>query len=288
MDTLTAPARRTAPTSRLVRAELRWIFRRPRSLAVLALLGVIPVIMGVALTVSGSPEPSTGGAPGDDQGAGLLSSALGNGLVLPVAALVMTLGMLLPLASAMSAADALAGETSTGTLRGWLLAPVSRGRLLAIKAIGVATFTLAAVGVIAVIGTLTGLVINGTDTLATMSGTTLPLTDALGRVALAAGWVTIQLWAVAAVALAISACTEHPMVVLASVLGGLIVFTVLGNLDALSWLHPFLITESWWSVIDVLRDPIPFDDLTNGLLVALCYLLIGGSLSYSLLVSRDG
>ncbi|GAA1234440.1 ABC transporter permease subunit [Prauserella halophila] len=289
MEVMTEPARRTAPVSRLVRAELRWIFRRPRTLAVLGLLGVIPVIMGIALAVAdptGSSSPGEG--PGAGEGGGLLATAAGSVLVLPIAALTMTLRMLLPLAAAMAGADALAGETATGTLRGWLLAPVSRGRLLLVKALGVATFTLVAATMIAVTGAVTALVLNGADTLYTLSGTTLSIPDALGRIALAVGWVTLQLWAVGAVALAISAFTEHPMVVLASVLGGIIVFTVLGSLDALSWLHPVLLTEAWWAIVDVLRDPIPDADLIGGALKAACYLVIGLSIAYARLVSKDG
>ncbi|MBB3663842.1 MULTISPECIES: ABC transporter permease [Prauserella salsuginis group] len=287
MDVMTKPARRTAPASRLVRAELRWIFRRPRTLAVLGLLALIPVIMGIALTVADPTAASSGGPPGND-GGNLLPAAAASVLVLPIAALTMTLQMLLPLAAAMSGADALAGETSTGTLRGWLLAPVGRAKLLLVKALGVATFTLAAAAVIAATGILTALVINGDGTLSTLSGTTLSIPDAVGRVALAVGWVTLQLWAVGAIALAISAFTEHPMVVLASVLGGVIVFTVLGSLDALSWLHPFLLTEVWWSLVDVLRDPVPAADLIDGGLKAACYLAIGLSLAYARLVSKDG
>ena len=50
----------------------------------------------------------------------------------------------------------------------------------------------------------------------TMSGNVLPFGESLGRIALLAVLVTIQVWAVAAVALAISAATEHPLVVLAA------------------------------------------------------------------------
>lgn len=287
MDVMTKPARRTAPVSRLVRAELRWIFRRPRTLAVLGLLSLIPVIMGIALAVADPMAPS-GDAGGGAGGPSLLTTAAGSVFILPIAALVLTLNMLLPLAAAMSGADALAGETSTGTLRGWLLAPVSRGRLLLVKALGVATFTLVAATLIALTGALTALVINGAGTLYTLSGTTLSLPGAVGRIALAVAWVTLQLWAVGAIALAISAFTEHPMVVLASVLGGTIVFTVLGSLDALSWLHPFLITEAWSAMVDVLRDPMPGDGLLSGALKAGCYLAIGMSIAYGRLASKDG
>ncbi|MFC4000359.1 ABC transporter permease [Prauserella oleivorans] len=288
----TAPGHLRAPTVRLLRAELRWIFRRPRTLVVLAVLAVIPVVVGIALTLV-DPAGPPGGGPGgpggaEDGGDSVLLSSVGSALALPVATLTMTLSMLLPLCAAMSGADALAGESAHGTLRGWLLAPVSRGRLLFVKAAGVAAFALTAVTVMAVTGIVTGLISNGTDSLVTLSGTTLSLPEALGKVAVAVGWVAVQLWAVGAVALAISAFTEHPIVVLASVLGGLVVFTVLQFLDALAWLHPFLLTDSWTALVDVLRDPMPGDALAEGALKAACYIVIGVSLAYARLATKDG
>lgn len=282
-----APATSTrVALPRLLRAELRWVFGRPRTLAVLGLFAVIPMIVGLAVTLTGGP-PS---GEGDGNPAGsLLRAVAGNPLVLAVATLIMTLTLLLPLAAAMAGADALAGETAHGTLRGWLLAPVSRGRLLTVKAVGVASVALAAVLILTVVAVITGMVLGGVGSLTTLSGTTLSFGAGLGRVAVAAGWVAGQLLAVGAVALAVSAFTEHPMVVVAAILAGDIVFTVLGSLSALSWLHPFLLTTGWQeTVVDVLRDPIPTAALAEGTLRAACYIVIGLSLAYAKLTSKDG
>ncbi|WP_435069845.1 ABC transporter permease [Amycolatopsis thermoflava] len=281
-----APVERwSVPFHRLYRAELRWIFRRPRTLIVLGLLALIPVIVGIGLTIAGDSGGGPGGGDGDNA---LLASAAGNALVLPLATLGLTLNLMLPLVTAMSAGDALAGESAVGTLRGLLLAPVSRGRLLLMKALGVATFTLAAALLMAVVALITGLVINGTGSLFTLSGNTLSFVDALGRVALAAAWVTLQLWAVGAIALAISACTEHPMVVVVSMLAGVVVSTVLLLLSAVDWLHPFLLPQSWTAIADILRDPIPADQLGEGAIRAACYVVIGLSLAYARLSTKDG
>ena len=51
--------------------------------------------------------------------------------------MTLALALLLPLAVAMAAADAIAGEAAHGTLRGLLLAPVGRLRLVGMKAFGV-------------------------------------------------------------------------------------------------------------------------------------------------------
>jgi ABC-2 type transport system permease protein len=273
-------------TLRLVLAELRWIFRRPRTLVVLGLLAVIPIIVGVGLKLVSNGGGGNGQSEGSDA---LLGSAIGNGFVLPIATLTLTLALLLPLAAAMTGADAIAGEVSNGTLRGWLIAPVSRGRLLAVKAIGVAIVALVASVAISAIGMITGLIINGTGSLFTLDGTTLSVWDAAGRVAMAAGWVTLQLWAVGAVALAISACTEHPLLVVVSVLAGDIVFTILGYLSAVDWLHPFLLTRDWSTAIgELLRDPVPTGQLGEGALRAVSYIFIALSLAYARIITRDG
>ncbi|UMP06105.1 ABC transporter permease [Amycolatopsis sp. EV170708-02-1] len=286
-----APAARTGRDSigllRLYRAELRWIFRRPRTLAVLGLLALIPIVIGVALTLV-DPSEANGGNGGGGDGA-LLASAMNNGFILPVAALTMTLALLLPLASAMAGADAIAGEAAHGTLRGWLIAPVGRGRLLAIKAFGVATVSVVAVLAMTFTGFVTGLIISGTDSMFTLTGSTLTVWDALGRLLVVALWITLQLWAVGAVALAISSFTEHPMLVVASVLAGTIVFTILGFLDAVSWLHPFLLNKDWAQApAAVLMDPLDVSMLGEGALRAACYIVIGLSIAYSRLTTRDG
>ena len=288
---LETPALRTGhdrvPLTRLLGAELRWIFRRPRTLAVLGLLALIPVIIGIGLTLV-SENASQGGGP-DDGGGALLATAVNNAFVLPVAALVMTLALLLPLASAMAGADAIAGEAQHGTLRAWLVAPVGRGRLLAVKAFGVATVSVVSVLAMCFTGVVTGLIINGTDSLFTLSGTTLSFGGAMLRILLVAAWVIVQLWAVGAVALAISSWTEHPMLVVASVLAADIVFTILGVLTSLDWLHPFLLTRNWQTApAEILQDPISGSMLWEGVARAACYIVIGLSLAYARLSTRDG
>lgn len=290
--TIAAPASRTGHDTvglaRLYRAEMRWIFRRPRTLVVLGLFALIPVVIGLALTLVG-PDGADAGPADANGGFDLMASAVSNAFILPIAALSASLAILLPLATAMASADALAGETAHGTLRGWLTAPVSRGRLLAVKALGVATVSVVSVLAMVVTGVLTGLILNGGDSLFTLSGTTLSFAEAMGRIALAAGWMILQLWAVGAVALAISSWTEHPMLVVASVLAADIVFTILGFLTSLNWLHPFLLTQNWTlAPAQVLQDPIGTQLLGEGALRAVCYLVIGLSIAYARLTTRDG
>jgi len=291
------PARRRAPIGRLLWAEVRWIFRRPRTLVVLGLLATLPVITGIAvdLTVNGSaasapvgPGPGGSGPMGPDGEPPIFVTMVTSAFVLPLGSLMTLLMLMLPLTVAMASADALAGEQSHGALRGWLLAPVARGRLLVVKSFGVLVVALVAAGLVVTSGLVTGLVFAGTDGLMSMSGTELSFGDVLWRLAIAIAWATVYLMAVGAVALAISASTEHPMLVVVSVLGGLIVSQVLLQFSALDWLHPYLLPTSLNSLVDLIRDPVSFDGLGEGMIRALCYLVIGLSLAYARLTTKDG
>ena len=275
-----AATRATAPLGRLVAAELRWVLRRPRTLVVLGLLALIPVAVAIGIALAGSPSAG--------RGPGLVAQVAGNGFVLPVVALGLALTLLLPLAVASSAADAIAGEASTGTLRGLLLAPVGRMRLVVMKSAGVITVAVLAVVIVAVVGMVAGaVVVGGPGSLITLSGTTLGFGEALGRIALVAAWTIGQLLAVGAVALAISTFTEHPLVVLASVLGGMIVFGVLGAIPSLSWLQPLLLTSGFTAGTDVLRDPLPLDNIASSSLRALVYVVVGMTITVVRMRRRD-
>lgn len=275
----TVQARTNAPLGRVLLAELRWVLRRPRNLFALLLVALIPVLLGTGIALTGGP--SNGNGPP------LLASVAGNGFVLPIAALLIGQTLLLPLIISMIAADAIAGESANGTLRGLLLAPVSRVRLVGIKASGVLVMVVLVVAVMAISGVLTGLVIVGADNLITLSGTTLPPSEAFARVALAAGWSMTQMAAVGAIALLVSSLTDHPLVVMATTMGMLILFGVFAGLPGLEWLQPFLVTTGWGSVMDVLRDPVVMDNMLTGLLRAGCYVLIGVSATIVRTVTRD-
>ncbi|NUT47224.1 MAG: ABC transporter permease subunit [Saccharothrix sp.] len=268
-----------APLGRQLRSELRWILRRPRTVIGLASLCLVPILAGIGLWVATDDDGPAG--------PGLAAIISGNGLVLPVFTLFLALPLLLPLVGAIWAADGLAGEAQHGTLRGLMISPVGRIRLLGIKAFGVATMTLLAVTLIAVVGVITGVVLFGGEGMLTLSGSTLSLGAALGRIVLTILLVTVQVWGVAAIALAISACTEHPLVVMAATMAGVIVFAVLGVFSALDWLHPYLITSAWDGLIDVMRDPLPTEALWRGTALAGCYVLIGLSLAAMRLATKD-
>ena len=283
MTTVTRPGsaatRTTAPLGRVLAAELRWVLRRPRTLVVLGLLALVPIAIAIGIAATGGPS----------SGRGLIAQVAGNGFVLPVVALGLSLTLLLPLAVASAGADAIAGEAATGTLRGLLLAPVGRLRLVVMKSAGVVTVAVLAVLVVAVVGMLAGTVVVGgaQGTLVTLSGTTLGSARPWAGSRWSRLWTVGQLLAIGAVALAISTFTEHPLVVLACVLGGLIVFGVLSAIPSLEWLQPLLLTTGFSAGTDVLRDPLPLGGLGSSTLRALVYVVLGLGVTVGRMRRRD-
>src|SRR5476649_1809200 len=89
-------------------SETAIIFRRRRNIAILAVLGAVPIFIGVAVKIS---------APRGGQGPAFIGQITSNGLFLAFAALTICLPFLLPVAVAVVAGDAVAGEANTGTLR---------------------------------------------------------------------------------------------------------------------------------------------------------------------------
>ena len=256
------------------------MLRRPRTLIGLVGLCLVPIVFGFGVWMATKD--------GDGGGGGGLDAILkGDGLVLPIFTLFLSAALLLPMVASIWAADGLAGESQHGTLRGLLIAPVSRVRLLGIKFFGLAAMSLFAVTLMAVVGVISGIAFLGNDGMLTLSGNVLSGWEAAGRIAFFVVLVTFQMVSIGAVGLAISACTEHPLVVQASIMAGLIVFAVLGSLPSLDWLHPFLITNALPGLIDVMRDPIPTGQLWDSTLLAGCYLVIGLSLATIRLVTKD-
>ncbi|MEJ8281567.1 ABC transporter permease [Pseudonocardia spirodelae] len=280
MSAPTAPA--PVSWARLLGAELRWVLGRPRTWVMFALLAVVPVLMAVGIVLSDRPRR------------GLLAQVTGNGLTLPVAALTLLLTLLLPLVVTVAAADAIAGEAQQGTLRGLLLAPVGRLRLVAMKAFGVLVVAAVAVAVVVVAGVTAGwlligppAVVSDGGALLTMSGSLLGLPGTAGRIALVAVWTVLQLAAVGAVALAVSAFTEHPLVVLSSVLGGIVVCGVLAAIPALEPVRPFLLTDGWGAGVDVLRDPVPAAGLLASTRLAAGWLAVAAVVLVLRMLRRD-
>lgn len=264
---------------RQVRSELRLVFRRRRNIAMLVALGLIPILIGIGLKVSSN---SNGGG-----GPAFFGLVTGNGLFLAFAALTVCLPVFLPLAVAVVGGDAVAGEASAGTLRYLLTVPVSRGRLLSVKAIGLLAYLAGAVGVIAVTGGVVGAVLFGIHDVVLLSGDTVPPLDGAVRTLCVCGFVFVDLLGLAAMALFYSTLTEVPVGAMAGVVATAIAFAVLESVPQLSAIHPILLTHHWLDFAELLRGQVHVWTLLHSTLVPLAYTAIFGSLAWARITSAD-
>lgn len=246
------------PGGRLLRSELRLLLRRRRTIALLAALVCIPVLLAVAVAVSSSP-------PGPGEGPPFLDQVTQSGAFVAATSLVVAVPLFLPVVVAVVAGDAVAGEAAQGTLRYLLLAPAGRTRLLAVKTLAVAVFCLLAPAVMAVVGMALGSALFGFGDAASLSGGVLSRWEVLGRLVLLTLHVGVAMLGLAAVGLFVSTLTDVPVGAMAATVVLAIASQILGGLDQLDWLHPWLLTDTWLGFADLLRSPIVWDSFVANL-----------------------
>src|SRR3982751_1488001 len=133
-------------SGRFLRSELRLIAVRRRNQVGLAALAAVPFVLAIAIKVASPDRENRGGGPD------FFAQITGNGFFVALAALGAGLTLFLPIAIAMLAGDAVAGEANQGTLRYLLAVPVGRTRLLAVKYAGIVAGSFLAPLVVAVSG----------------------------------------------------------------------------------------------------------------------------------------
>ncbi|GGO23065.1 ABC transporter permease [Microbispora rosea subsp. aerata] len=263
--------------TRLLASEIALTFRRPRNLAMLGVLAIVPVVIGVAVRVASE----------SDAGGSIVGQIAGNGLTLTFAAFAVMMPIVLPLTVAVVAGDAVAGEAAQGTLRYLLVAPAGRTRLLLVKYVNVMVFCLAACAVVALSALAAGLVLFPAGPVTLLSGTTIPAAEALLRAGVVVLYATAGLAALGAVALAVSTLTEAPIGAVAASVVLVVVSQVLTAIPQVAAVRPILLT-SWWGAFDeALRTPMAADRMGRGLFVFAAYALIFGSVAWSRLTSKD-
>ena len=275
-----APPARRGTYLRQARSELRLVFGRRRNLIMLAALGVVPLLIGIALKVN---PPRVG----DTDGPQFLDRITGNGLFLVLTALTLTLALFLPVVVGIVAGDAIAGEAQAGTLRYLLTVPVRRSRLLLVKAAGITTYAAAAVLTIALVGAIAGAALFGTGSFTLLGGQTVTLADALLRLLEVALYVWLSLTGFLAVGLLISTMTEVPVAAMAATLAFGVLSLVLDSIPQLSAIQPYLPTHYWTAFGDFLRESPDYGTLLRHLLVQIVYIALAGSIAWARFSDTD-
>jgi ABC-2 type transport system permease protein len=245
----------------VIGVELRKLFRRPRTWVTIAVLNALPLLVAVLVQL-------TDLAPRPGEGPPFLSAVLTNGALFPLAALAIVLPLFLPIAVAVVAGDAVAGEAQAGTLRYLLVRPSGRTRLLVAKLVALMAFVLVTVLVVAGVGYVVGTTLFDAQPVGggtSVSGTSLSQQELAGRSLMAIGYVTVSMLGVAAFGLFFSTLTDSPLAAALGALAVLVTSSLLFTLDAASPIAPYLPTRYWLAFVDLFRDPILWRDVVRGL-----------------------
>ncbi len=266
---------------RFFASEVRLVFGRPRNLALLGVLAVVPVFFGIVFRLTLSAP--TG--PGD--GPPFLNQLAGNGVFLTLVVLSLLLLLLLPLSMAVISGDAIAGEAGHGTLRGLLTVPAGRTRLLTVKYAVICVFSLAACLLVTVISLIMGLILFHAGQVTLLSGTTVSLGAGVLRVLLVTAYVAAALMSLGAVGLAASTLTQHPVGAIAGVLVLVIASEICDQVQQLSAIHAYLPTHFWLSWDGLFRSPIDWTGVSHGLVSFAVYAAIFCSVAWAKFTSAD-
>ena len=263
----------------LLWSELRVLFGRRRTWALLLALAAIPVLIAVAVRISSTVPPGRGPA--------FLDRITQNGLFVAFTAMLVSVPLFLPLTVGVVAGDTIAGEANMGTLRYLLVAPTGRVRLLLVKYAGALAFCLAAPLTVGLAGAAIGAALFPVGPVTLLSGDVIEPPEAAVRILLIAAYLAVSLAGLSAIGLFLSTLTVVPVGAMAATVVVSVVSQVLDQLPQLEWLHPWLFSHYWLGFGDLLRQPVLWDSFASNALLQAGYVAVFGALAYARFVTKD-
>lgn len=279
-----ARGRRTTFRATLFRNELLTTFRRWRTLALLAVLAAVPILVGIAVKIETGDGSSTGGGEADPPSS-RRSPTTASSWSSPPSPRPFPSSSRCP--SASSRATRSRVRPTAGTLRYLLVAPAGRTRLLLTKYTTVMAFCLVATLVVALSALAVGAVLFPLGDLTTISGTRITFAEGLGRALLIALVVAASLTGVAALGLFISTLTNSGIAAMATTVGLLITVQILDQIPQLHALQPYFFSHYWLSFADLMREPVYWDDLVKNLGLQGLYAAVFGSAAWARFMAKD-
>lgn len=190
---------------------------------------------------------------------------------MPLAAIAALSAFLLPLAAAMSGGYTIAGEAEMGTMKTWLVRPVSRGAVLFSKWFVAVAYVFVAMAIVGVVGGLAGWVVFGAHPLVTLSGATVSVPHGIWLIVLTYLLIFLEMIVIVSFAVLISALTDSS---LTAAVGSLVIMLIMAALIAFSYfdfLKPYLFvsrTEAW---MNLFRTPIHWTPIRDAVITYTAY-----------------
>ena len=249
----------------LLRRELTKLFSQKRSYVGWGGLLAVPLLITLALYLNRNNHRDHG--PG-----GVISLAMHNGLLMPIAAITLLSAFLLPLLASMVGSYQLAGEAETGTIKTWLMHSISRGGVLASKW-GVAIIYVAiGLVLVAIGGLVAGGLAFGLHAPALLSGQTVSVSHGLWLSLLSYLYVLAGVICVLSLALLFATFTNSSLTAAIAALVVVIVMNILGAFSYFDFLKPYLFTSHLDAWQNLLSQPVAWHPIINGLIAFAIYI----------------
>ena len=229
----------------------------------------------------------------------LLLVPASGGWTSPVIALASTMKFFLPLAVAVFAGDAVAGEAGWGSLRYLLAHPVSRSRILLSKAVVALMLSATALMVIPIVALAAGVVAFGWHPLVVVDGSagshlhqvseTFSTGASLVRLSLATVYIGAGMTSIFAFAFFLSTLTARSFAAVAGGVGLTIVSRVLNAdyLPGVAVLNPYMPNNAVDKWQHWLQRPAQTDGMGHFLFLQLAYVVVFGGLAWWVFAKRD-
>jgi ABC-2 type transport system permease protein len=245
--------------------ELRRQFKRRRTIAVLALMAVLPLILIGALQL--------GGTQGGEQNSrvNLVDVATSSGLNLTLFVLFATSGFFLVVVFALFFGDTVASEASWGSLRYALATPVPRARLLRQKWLAALVLSVGSMVLLVLVAVVAGGIAYGFDDVQTPVGVALDQRTAMVRLAGMVGFLAVHLLVVGTLAFWLSTVTDAPLAAVGGAVFTTVVFAVLEQVQQLGGIRNWFPTAYNYAWTDLLQTPVDSADLFRGVVQGLAY-----------------
>lgn len=264
--------------------ELRRQASRPRTRIALGFMVVLPLIILLAFEFGGSGDDTNNGSGAF---ASLVDLATSGGANFALFTLLVSSSFLLVVVIALFFGDTVASEASWGSLRYLLAIPVPRGRLLAVKLVTALLYGALALVLLVATALTAGTLRYGWHPLRSTIADQLDPWPALGRIALATGYIAITLLIVAMLAFLLSVSTDAPLGAVGGAVLLQILSSILDQIDALGSIRNFLPTHFADAWIGLLSTPVQTDGMVKGAIAALCYAALFGSLAFWRFLRKD-
>ncbi|MFD6497286.1 ABC transporter permease [Streptomyces sp. NPDC060188] len=262
-------ARRTLP----LRVELIRQLKRRRTLAMGAVLALLPFVLVAAFAIGGQP----GGRNGQVT---LMDTATASGANFAAVNLFVSAGFLLVIPVALFCGDTIASEASWSSLRYLLAAPVPRTRLLWSKLTVALGLSLAAMVLLPIVALAVGTAAYGWGPLEIPTGGALSAGTAAQRLLVVIAYIFVSQLVTAGLAFWLSTKTDAPLGAVGGAVGLTIVGNVLDAVTALGHWRDFLPAHWQFAWADAVQSTPEWGGMIQGTAISVTYALVLFALAF--------